>query len=1037
MRIVVDLQGAQTGSRFRGIGNYTLSLIKAMIRRAPDDEFILLLNGMLSETIEPLRLEFDGLLPQANIRIWHSPASIEHFDQPSHNRRTVAEIMREHYIRSLQPDVILVSSLFEGLGDDAVVTVNKFVIEAPVACIFYDLTPLILPDEHFKVVPRYRNWYRDRIENVRRSDLLLAISESSRREALDELNFPEEQAVNIFGAHDSAYNYKNYSQALRSEIRQKLGINKPFILYNGGLEVNKNLKTLIEALATLPVQTRSHYQFVCVGKRHPGEIERILSFAKDPMTRDMIKTTGYVSQSDLVDLYNCCELFVFPSLREGFGLPALEAMACGAPTIAANQTSLPEVLDNPVALFDPNFAESIGRKIGQVLDDPALQASLRESGLRRAAELSWGQSADAALKALRSLAQRPKIDPAGMSAIAETAIFKPVNKKILAQKLDHHGDFLLALPALAKLRAKYPDSQLDLLVGSWNRDAAEASGLFDTIYTLDYFKSKSSVQASISQEPIEALRLSMPYYDYAIDFRRQSDTRFILFGINSHLYFGYKTGRDDADSLLTNALPIHPDFSGVRSLFDETHSCEQMLRIIDALPFDANDYVKLPAMGDKKAVVPGAVAIFPVVGNDARQWPSERFSSLVEKLAADPAISIINIYAGRQDELKGFSFREDLKIVYHCGLPFSALFTSLSANEICLGNNSFGVHLASFVGCRTIGIYSGHELPQQWGPAFNGAKVITVDAPCSPCHLPNRDSCPFDVYCLDDISVQSVFNMVKAELRGAAPAHQYSKIRDYNPATAVKPLMDHLNRSRFRGEICDLTDEDKLQVAAAITLNFPERARDTHNLYVDLSGFVPSNRDSLEKTDREYQLASALIERLRRESGNRYEVIGIASGQHDHEFYTADLESLTDIFSSGRSDRVVRPMPGDMYIGIDAYPYRNFALWSLLLSWRQAGTKIAFLIPEKVFQERSDGGAVTTVGHRFLAEAAKFDVLLASSDTQCLSLKEWADIHKPPRVRPLQISIVPDIAIEVRHAQRCSEDEINLSLISVLESVDA
>ena len=70
MRIVVDLQGAQTGSRFRGIGNYSLSLIKAMIRRAPDDDFILLLNGMLTDTIEPLRLEFDGLLPQANIRVW-------------------------------------------------------------------------------------------------------------------------------------------------------------------------------------------------------------------------------------------------------------------------------------------------------------------------------------------------------------------------------------------------------------------------------------------------------------------------------------------------------------------------------------------------------------------------------------------------------------------------------------------------------------------------------------------------------------------------------------------------------------------------------------------------------------------------------------------------------------------------------------------------------------------------------------------------------------------------------------------------------
>ena len=150
MRIVIDLQGAQTGSRFRGIGRYAISLTKAMIRRAePGDEIVIALNGLLEDSIETLRAEFDGLLPQSSIHVWQTPGPIESYHDTKGDMRQIGEAMREHFLRSLEPDAILVTSVFEGLGDDALISIKKFVRDVPVACIFYDFTPLILPDEHF------------------------------------------------------------------------------------------------------------------------------------------------------------------------------------------------------------------------------------------------------------------------------------------------------------------------------------------------------------------------------------------------------------------------------------------------------------------------------------------------------------------------------------------------------------------------------------------------------------------------------------------------------------------------------------------------------------------------------------------------------------------------------------------------------------------------------------------------------------------------------------------------------------------------
>lgn len=1004
MRIIVDFQGAQTGSRYRGIGRYSTSLVKAMVGRANGHEVIVVLNGQFAEGIERIRADLASYLPQSQIRVWQSPGPVGYSHDESENLREVAEIMREHFIRSLEPDVILVTSLFEGLDDDAVLSIKKVVPDIPVACIFYDLTPLILPDEYFQNSPIHRRWYRDRIASLRKSDLLLAISESSRQEALAELNFAPEKVVNIFAGRDDEFKFKGFGETEKAAVRRRFGLEKPFILYTGGLELNKNLRTLVEGLSYLPERLRTEYQFVCVGKRNPGEPERILAYAQDPLVRDMIAVVGYVSQDDLIDLYNACEMFVFPSLREGFGLPALEAMSCGAATIVADRTSLPEILNNAAALFDPESPSGIGSKIAQILTDPNLKAGLVSSGLARANMLSWEDCADRALRALERLKLNPPVDRNRRATVVKTGIFERKKLSILVQKLDHHGDFFLALPAMAKLRARYPHARIDALVGSWNRDAATATGLFDTIHTLNYFRAKSSDRPGLDDEQLAVFR-DLPFYDYAVDLRRQAGTRFILFKVNAQNYFGYKTGDENLDALLTSALEIHPENRAERRYFEETHTAEQLLRVIDTLPFDVNDYLHLPDMGNRLPVRPGAIAVFPRVGLDARQWDSARFGLLLKQLAEEPSISEINVYAGKRDELDIIPIPDNAKLRLHCGLNFGDLYTSLSGNQICVGNNSFGVHLASYAGCRTIGIYSGHELPQQWGPAFNEAKVVMVDAACAPCHLPDRESCPFDMLCLEDISVRTVFDLVLAEAAGNAGTTYRSEIVASNPASAIPPLVNELNKHRAKGLMGELRPEQKLAVSAAVTINFPERAHRGSVIYIDMSNFRRDVHVRAPRTDSEWKAARALVEALRRSVPVDYEVVTIASSQHDHEFYALPFAELKDLTIGLKDAKVVRPIAGDIYLGIDSYLYRNAAQWDLLYSWRMLGVSIAFLLSDTDMREwrlGRDEGEAGLLMDRFLREAMHFDLMVMYGGRD-RSFEDWVAANVPPRERPIAV----------------------------------
>jgi len=404
MRIVIDMQGAQTERRFRGIGRYTMAFAKAVARNRGEHEIILTLSGLFPETIEPIRAAFHGLLPQENIRVWHAPGPVSEEEPGNKSRREAAELIREAFLAGLQPDVIHICSLFEGCLDDAVTSIGRFDTATPVSVTIYGLISLLNSGKHFRSNPRYQEFYRRKLQYFRRAAMGLSISESSRKEAIEALNVDDGKIINVSTAIDSHFHPSIIDDAAAGRLRTKLGIRRNFVFYTGGPDVRKNLPRLIRAYASLRPNLRASHQLVITDKMPEGDVARLHHLAHAAgLKADELVFTGYVTDEELVHLYNLCRLFVFPSWHEGFGLPALEAMACSAPVIAANTSSLPEVIGLDEALFDPFDVAAIAAKIAQALEDENFRSTLREHGLKQAKRFSWDETAKRAFAAWEAL----------------------------------------------------------------------------------------------------------------------------------------------------------------------------------------------------------------------------------------------------------------------------------------------------------------------------------------------------------------------------------------------------------------------------------------------------------------------------------------------------------------------------------------------------------------------------------------------------------------------------------------------------------
>lgn len=395
------MQGAQTASRFRGIGRYSLDFAKGIIRNRGDHDIILALNGAFPDSVEMIKGALSGLVDHKNIHVWHAPMPVAENTPKNESRRVIAELLREAFLASLKPDIIHICSLFEGYEDNAVTSIGNFDQQTPISVSFYDLIPLVNSNEYLKPNPTYSQFYYRKLDYLKKANFFLAISDFSCREGINYLGLSEANVVNISAALNENFysNSINYDGVL-NHLHKKFNLSRRFILYAGAADERKNLHRLIRAYSSLPNYLQKSHHLVFAG----GVPEEYLMELKKTANSVGLKQndlifTQRVSDEDLISLYRFCELFVFPSWHEGFGLPALEAMACGAPVIGSNGTSLTEVINFNDAMFDPFNESDMMEKIKQVLTDDSLREKLSNHGLQQAKLFSWDETGKRAIAA--------------------------------------------------------------------------------------------------------------------------------------------------------------------------------------------------------------------------------------------------------------------------------------------------------------------------------------------------------------------------------------------------------------------------------------------------------------------------------------------------------------------------------------------------------------------------------------------------------------------------------------------------------------
>jgi len=263
-------------------------------------------------------------------------------------------------------------------------------------CTIHDIIPLDRPEWFSANFSRWYQWLMPRL--ARRVQHVIAISEFTKRRVMERLRVSADRITVIPNGVDSCFHPQPESEV--DLVRRELGIPTPhYLLCLGSMEPRKNVGRLLAAWERIADRVPDDVHLVISGAKGSSTVFSEVSLDRIPLR---VHFTGYVKQEHLPALYSGALALVYPSLYEGFGLPPLEAMACGTPVVTSSTTSIPEVTGDAAILVDPEDAEAIADGMLRVVESEELRENLRRAGLARAAQFSW----DAAAAATRTLLQQ-------------------------------------------------------------------------------------------------------------------------------------------------------------------------------------------------------------------------------------------------------------------------------------------------------------------------------------------------------------------------------------------------------------------------------------------------------------------------------------------------------------------------------------------------------------------------------------------------------------------------------------------------------
>lgn len=277
-----------------------------------------------------------------------------------------------------------------GIGLDINIRCKKLIT-------IHDLIPYIMPET---VGRGYLLKFLREVPNIiQNADGILTVSEYSKKDILKFFPIDPDKIFVTPLAADSIY--KPLDKAIcKSKIREKYNINNPFILYLGGFSARKNVSTLINSFLKVHSSLNEDYNLVIAGARK--DLGEHLCSKYSHLTSKII-FTGFIPLNELPYFYNSCDAFVYPSLYEGFGLPPLEAMSCGAPVITSNTTSIPEVVGDSGLLINPHDEDELTNSLEKLLNNESLRKSLSTKSLKQASKFSWRKTATKTFKAYKKI----------------------------------------------------------------------------------------------------------------------------------------------------------------------------------------------------------------------------------------------------------------------------------------------------------------------------------------------------------------------------------------------------------------------------------------------------------------------------------------------------------------------------------------------------------------------------------------------------------------------------------------------------------
>ena len=315
----------------------------------------------------------------------------------------------------------------------------------------------------------------NKAQSLKKAAINLAISDFSRIEAAQLLGIESQFITNKSSAAEPNFRPMVYDEIWIDQTLSRYGISRPFILYTGGSDTRKNLVRLIRAYQRLPQSEYQCTQLVFAGRMSLDFLREVKSLRQ---ADDQLVFTDFIAEEDLVALYNLCECFVFPSWHEGFGLPILEAMSCGAVVVAANAASVPEVLGEPEALFDPFDVNDMSSKLWLALCDETFRERMREHALRQSKQFSWTATARAAISSWEALVN--EMGNSQARAASSRGLDQKVEGEVVSKRPGACGEDVLAVIEALRERRLLPvedEALLDLAEALYsNHVATELNG---------------------------------------------------------------------------------------------------------------------------------------------------------------------------------------------------------------------------------------------------------------------------------------------------------------------------------------------------------------------------------------------------------------------------------------------------------------------------------------------------------------------------------------------------------------------------------